>query len=162
LRATAGRIILRARKHRMPKLTEVLADEAKKSAVIADCLVLIDQEVSDKGGISGLAIKAGYAAVKGVKPGFIKDAVTHLLPDFARVLDPLLEDAAQKGKPVGAHLQAESGRAADALLSITDDRAKRSDKGIVRATYDRLRPTAKKNVEAAVPRLSRLIEKHTR
>jgi hypothetical protein len=31
----------------------------------------------------------------------------------------------------------------------------------VKGTYDRLRPSAKKNVEAAVPRLGRLIEKHT-
>jgi hypothetical protein len=31
---------------------------------------------------------------------------------------------------------------------------------VVKATYERLRGTAKKNVEAAVPRLGRLIEKH--
>lgn len=146
----------------MPKLSEVLTDPSKKSAVVADCCTLIDEEVADKGGLSGLAVKAGYAAVKGIKPGFIRDAVTNLLPDFASALDPLYEEAIAKGKPVAAHLQAESARAADALLAITDARAKKSDKGIVRGTYDRLRPTAKKNVEAAIPRLSRLIERHTK
>jgi len=146
----------------MPKLSDVLTDPSKKSAVIADCCTLIDEEVADKGGLSGLAVKAGYAAVKGIKPGFIRDAVTNLLPDFATALDPLYEEAIAKGKPVGAHLHAESARAADALLAITDGRAKKSDKGLVRGTYERLRPTAKKNVEAAIPRLSRLIERHTK
>lgn len=146
----------------MPKLSEVLTDPSKKSAVIADCCTLIDEEVADKGGLSGLAVKAGYAAVKGIKPGFIRDAVTNLLPDFASALDPLYEEAIAKGKPVAAHLHAESARAADALLAITDARAKRSDRGLVRGTYEKLRPTAKKNVEAAIPRLSRLIERHTK
>src|SRR5258708_7460270 len=49
------------------KLEEVLTDEAEKSKVIDDCCELIDAEVKDKGGLSGLAIKAGYGAVKSVK-----------------------------------------------------------------------------------------------
>ena len=44
----------------MPTLPEVLTDESKKSEVIKDCCELIDAEVKDKGGISGLAIKAGF------------------------------------------------------------------------------------------------------
>jgi hypothetical protein len=31
---------------------------------------------------------------------------------------------------------------------------------VVKGTYDKLRGTAKKNVEAAVPRLGKLIERH--
>ena len=54
----------------MATLTEVLTSDAKKASVVDDCCALIDAEVGDKGGISGLAIKAGYATVKGVKPGF--------------------------------------------------------------------------------------------
>jgi hypothetical protein len=48
---------------------------------------------------------------------------------------------------------------ADALLGITDAKAQRAS-GVVRKTYDSLRGSAKKNVEAAVPRLGRLVEKH--
>src|SRR5690242_9550291 len=57
---------------RMATLAEVLTSDAKKAAVVDDCCTLIDQEVSDKGGLSGIAIKAGYSAVKGIKPGFVK------------------------------------------------------------------------------------------
>ena len=144
----------------MSSLPEVLTDAGKKPSVVADCLTLIDAEVSDKGGFSGLAIKAGYAAVKGVKPGFIKDAVESLLPEFARVLDPMFQEAKTKGAPVSAHFSANASRVADALLAITDAKAQKSPHGVVKGAYDKLRGTAKKNVEAAVPRLGRLIEKH--
>jgi hypothetical protein len=144
----------------MASLTETLTSETKKAAVVEDCCSLIDAEVADKGGISGLAIKAGYAAVKGIKPGFIKHVVNELLPDFASALDPLYQDAKKGGKPVGAHFSSNASRAADALLAITDAKVQHSKIALIRGTYEKLRGSAKKNVEAAVPRLGRLIEKH--
>jgi len=145
----------------MPKLPEVLTSEAKKPAVVDDCLALIDAEVADKSGISGLAIKAGYAAVKGVKPGFIKQVVADLLPEFADALDPLYQQAQSESKPVAAFFDANTSKVADALLAITDAKAQKSKSGVVKGTYDKLRGTAKKNVEAAVPRLGKMIEKHS-
>ena len=59
----------------MPSLPETLTSDTKKAQVVDDCCGIIDAEVSDKGGFSGLAIKAGYAAVKGIKPGFVDRVV---------------------------------------------------------------------------------------
>jgi hypothetical protein len=129
--------------------------------VVEDCLALIDAEVKDKGGISGLAIKAGYGAVKGVKPGFIKHTVTELLPEFAKVLDPIYQEGQSAGKPAGDFFAANSGRVAEALLAITDAKAQSSKNSLVKGTYEKLRGSAKKNVEAAAPRLGKMIEKHT-
>jgi hypothetical protein len=145
----------------MPNLKETLEDPAKKPKVVDDCVAVIDAEVGDKGGLSGLAIKAGYAAVKGIKPGFIKHAVSDLLPEFAAALDPIYAAAKAKGAPVDSHFVANAGQVADALLAITDGKARKSTSGLVKGTYERLRGTAKKNVEAAVPRLGRLVAKHT-
>jgi hypothetical protein len=144
----------------MSTLTEVLTDPAKKPAIVADCLVLIDEEVGGKSGFSGLAIKGGYAAVKGVKPGFVRAVVDDLVPEFAKVLDPMHAEAKAKGTAVDAHFAANAGRVADALLAITDAKAARSKSGVVKGTYDKLRATAKQHVEAAVPRLGKLIVKH--
>jgi hypothetical protein len=144
----------------MATLAEVLTSDAKKAAVVDDCCTLIDEEVSDKGGLSGLAIKAGYSAVKGIKPGFIKHVVTDLLPEFAKVLEPVYAEAKSTSQPVAAFFSKNSGRVADALLSITDAKAQRSKSGVVKGTYDKLRGMAKKNVESAVPRLGRLVERH--
>jgi hypothetical protein len=145
----------------MPSLPDVLNAADKKDVVIDDCLALIDAEVADKGGISGLALKAGFGAVKGIKPGFIRNVVTDLLPEFAKALDPFYQEAVEKKKKPSEYFVQNSSRVADALLSITDSRAKTAKSGVVRSTYDKLRGTAKKNVEAALPRLGRLVEKHS-
>jgi hypothetical protein len=144
----------------MTTLVEVLTSPEKKSSVVADCCELIDREVADKSGLSGLAIKAGYGAVKGIKPGFIKQVVDDLVPEFAKVLDPIYGEAKSKDEPLGAYFAKNGGRAADALLAITDGKAARSKHALVKGTYERLRGTAKKNVEQAIPRLGKLIEKH--
>lgn len=145
----------------MPRLPELLTQDDKRSHVVQDCLSLIDAEVADKSGISGMAIKAGYKAVKGIKPGFLEKVVHDLLPEFAGAMDPIYQEAVTANRPVPAHFTANQSRLADALLAITDERARRTKSGVVKATYERLRGSAKKNVEAAVPRLGTLIEKHT-
>jgi hypothetical protein len=145
----------------MPTLPEVLTSESNKGRVVEDCCALIDAEVKDKGGISGLAIKAGYGAIKGVKPGFVKNVVSDLLPEFARALDPFYQEAKTSGRPVADFFASHSDRVAEALLAITDAKAQKSKNGLVKGTYDKLRGTAKKNVEAAVPRLGKMVESHT-
>lgn len=140
-------------------LSEALTSPSKKSAVVADCCSLIDEEVRDKGGLSGLAVKAGYAAIKGVKPGFVAEVVDKLLPEFASKLDPMWQEGKEKGDAV-AFLTNNKSRAADALLSITDAKSKNAKSSVVRGTYEKLRGSAKKNVEDAIPRLAKLLQKH--
>ena len=144
----------------MASLTEALTGEATKKEVVKSCCELIDAEVKDKGGISGLAIKAGYGTVKGIKPGFVEKAVEDLLPEFAKALEPIYDDAKSKNKPVGDFFAANTERVADALLAITDAKAARAKSGVAKSAYDKLRGSAKRNVEAAVPRLGRLVEKY--
>lgn len=140
-------------------LAEALADKDKKSKIVADCVVLIDEEVAAKSGLSGIAVKAGYAAVKGIKPGFIAEVVDKLLPEFATKMDPIWAESVKEGNPRDSFLKKRS-QVADELLSVTDAKSKRAQSAIVRGTYEKLRGSAKKNVEDAVPRLSRLLEKY--
>ena len=144
----------------MSKLADVLNAPGKKDQVVRDCLGIIDAEVADKGGLSGMAIKAGYAAVKGVKPGFVEKVVNDLLPEFADAVDPIYEEAVAEGRPVKQHFVDNSGRVADNLLAITDGKAERSKNNLVKKTYARLRGQAKNHVTAAIPRLGELIQKH--
>ena len=55
---------------------------------------VVSRLIAEQGGISGLAIKAGYGAVKGVKPGFVKTAMTAGLkpPPFAGEPDQVARD----------------------------------------------------------------------
>lgn len=140
-------------------LVEALSDASKKDAVVSDVVKLVDEEVASKGGLSGIALKAGYAAVKGVKPGFVQSVVQKLLPDFAAQLDPLWLEAKKNGQPV-AYFEREKSKVADALLSVTDGKIDRAESDLVKGTYKKLRGSAKKNVEDAVPRLARVVERH--
>jgi hypothetical protein len=140
-------------------LAQAINDSTKKPAIIQDCVKLVDEEVASKSGLSGLAVKAGYAAVKGVKPGFIAEVVDKLMKDFAEQLDPFWVEGKKGGDPVG-HLVSNKAQVADALLSVTDGKAKGAKSSVVRGTYEKLRGSAKRNVEDAMPRLARLLEKH--
>jgi hypothetical protein len=140
-------------------LSDAIKDSTKKSTIVDDCCTLIDEEVASKSGLSGIAVKAGYAAVKGIKPGFVRHVVGELLPDFATQLDPLWAEGQKTGN-APAFLVSNRSRVADALLSVTDAKAQHAKSGVVRGTYEKLRGSAKKNVEEAVPRLGRLLDKH--
>ena len=140
-------------------LTERLTQDGKKAPFVEDCCKLIDDEVADKGGLSGFALKAGYGMIKGMRPGFIAETVGALLPEFAGALDPMWTEAKATPDPV-RHMESNRGRVADALLAITDARAQRTKMAAVRGTYEKLRGTAKRHVEDAVPRLAALLRRH--
>lgn len=141
-------------------LSDALADKDKKGKIVSDCAVLIDEEVGAKGGLSSIPLKAGYKAVKSIKPGFISHVLEQLLPEFATKVDPIWAEGSKDGGKPGEFFQKNRGRVADALLSVTDEKAKRAKSGLVQSTYQSLRGTAKKHVEDAVPRLSKLLEKY--
>lgn len=134
----------------MSSLKEILTNPGARPQVISDCGRLIDEEVSSKG-LTGLPIKAAYAIVKAVKPGFVTEVVANMLEDFADRLDPIYQSAVAKNEPVSAYFNARPGEVSEALLAITDGRAQRAKNQAIKSAYEKLRPTAKKHVEAAVP-----------
>lgn len=144
----------------MSSLKEQLGTGEKRQQVIEDAIKVLDAEVADKGGLTGLAVKGGYKVVQGVRPGFVKDVVTGLLEDFLDAVDPLYQEAKQKNRPAGAYLLENKGRMAEGLLGVTDRKAQRADNAMLKKAYEKLRPLAKGQVEAAAPRLAQLLEKH--
>jgi hypothetical protein len=143
----------------MGTLTDKVSDPTKRKQVIEEAIKVIDAEVSDKGGISGMAIKAAYAMAKGVAPGIINKALDNLMNDFLNALQPYYDEAKSKGQDLRAMLDSRRTEAANALLAITDQRAAGESGGALKKGYEKLRPTAQKHVEQAVPRLSDLISK---
>lgn len=144
----------------MASLKERLGQDPQRKAIVSDAIQVLDQEVADKSGLGGIAIKGAYSIVKGIKPGFVEEVVDGLLDDFLEALDPLYQEAVARNEPPGRHLSANGDRVADALLAITDARAARSSRAVIQKTYDKLRPTAKKHVSSAAPRLGQLLDRH--
>jgi hypothetical protein len=143
----------------MASLKEQLGSGEKREQVIDDAVKVLDAEVADKGGLTGLAIKGGYKVVQGIRPGFVRDVVSRLLDEFLESMDPLYQEAKQKGRPAGAYLLENKSRVAEGLLGVTDRKAQHAD-GVLKKAYEKLRPLAKGQVEAAAPRLAQLLEKH--
>ena len=140
-------------------LHDALLGPDKFPAVKADVEALIDAEVSDKKGASGLALKGGYAAVKKVGPSVVPGAIENLLPDFVERLQPFWIEYAGAGS-FADFLVARGDAVADALLGVTDEKIAGSSKTAVKKVYDSLRPSAKKHVIEALPRLGDLVQKH--
>jgi len=144
----------------MASLLEQLGSGEKREAVVGDAVKVLDQEVDDKGGLTGIAIKGAYKIVQGVRPGFVRHLVDALLNDFLTALDPIYQESVQKGRSPGAYVQEQSARVADALLAVTDRKAERADSAALKSAYNKLRTIAKKQVEAATPRLAQLLDRH--
>ncbi len=145
----------------MTSLTERL-QTVDRQIVIDDTAQLIDDEVRSKSGFSGMALKGGYKVVKKLKPNMIEEAIDHLLDDFTAALDPLYQEFITKEdvKNFEVYIQNHDARAANDLLSITDARAERSDKQVLKSTYSKLRGQAEKHVRQALPGVGRLIDRH--
>lgn len=142
-------------------LNDILLNPAKRPGVVTDLNALVGQEVSAKSGVSGAAVKLGYATVTKLKPGVVPAAVDKMLPGFTTALEPFYaEYKAGAGTDFGAFLAGRPEQAAEALLSVTDDRAQYSSSEALKKAYTKLRPNARRNVEEALPRLGTLIDKH--
>jgi hypothetical protein len=143
----------------MATLAEVLADPTRRRRVVDDGVAVIEAEVAGKSGLTGMAIKAAFAMVGKIKPGFVGGALNPRLEDVAARVDPFWVDCQARGADPRTFFVQNGTKIADALLQITDARA-RGAAGPVRSTYDKLRPEGQKHVVAAMPRLADLIRKH--
>ncbi|MGH7999237.1 MAG: DUF6918 family protein [Brasilonema sp.] len=142
-------------------LSDGLLDANKKDMVVADCTKLIDTQVASMQGVSGLAMKAGYTAIRGLAPSYCADAIAMLLPESFTALDPIWSEGIQTGDPV-THLTQNRDRSANAILSVTDAKIEKSKNKTVRGVYNKLRNSAKKHVEEAVPGLAKIIDNYTK
>ena len=142
-------------------LVEALKDDATLRAVVKDGAQLIEDEIKGKRGLRAAALKTGYKSVKAIAPGIIEEALGHLLPEFAPVVDPFYLKAKDSGD-VHGYFGRHAGAIADAMLGVTDARAERAKQRVMKRVYFSLRRQAKKHTEAAVPRLARLIDAHVK
>ena len=144
----------------MGSLVETIKDDTRRRAVVDDCVTLLEAEVASKRGISGVAIKGGFKTVKKMRPGMIPMAMNHLLDDFAAQIDPIWAECQSSGQNPRSFFSGRKSQVANALLSITDERGRKSDLKLLVKVYNRLRPTAVTHIGDAMPRLADLIAKH--
>ena len=146
----------------MGSLVEVVKDSAKRARVLDDCERLIESEVEDKGGLTGLAVKAAYKSVRSLRPDMIRASMDALLDDFSMQVDPFWADCQARAEVPRAYFVRRQNDVANALLHITDQRAERSQHKVLVKAYGGLRPKAVEHIGAAMPRFADLMQRHAR
>ncbi len=132
-------------------LAEILLAPDTQPKVIADCYLLIEQEVSDKSGVSGAAVKLAYKAVNTFRPGHIRHMVEVLLPQMVDKLDPYWADfTTSGGSEFGDYLAKRGDEVAQALLSVSDAKAASSGRPTQRSQACRGRAPARRRPGAEV------------
>ena len=139
-------------------LQEILLAPDTRPKVLADCYTLIEQEVSDKSGISGTAVKLAYKTVNTFMPGHIRHMVEALLPEIVDKLEPYWADfSTSGGSEFGDYLAKRGEEVSEALLSVTDARAAASGRPTVIRAYGTVRGSATRHIEAALPHVGDLV-----
>ena len=142
-------------------LHQILLTPETEPAVVADCLILIEQEVADKSGISGAAIKLAYKTAKTFASGYLKSTVESLLPDLVTELEPYWADFTASGAAgFGDYLVKRGDEVSEALLSVSDARAKMSERPVIIKAYGTVRGGAARHITAALPAVGVLVEKY--
>ncbi|HVB42633.1 MAG TPA: hypothetical protein VNF47_08010 [Streptosporangiaceae bacterium] len=142
-------------------LREILLAPDTQPKVIADCYTLIEQELSDKSGVAGNALKLGYKTVTSFAPGYFHQTVEDLLPRMVDKIEPFWADfSTSGGSEFGDYLAKRGDEVSEALLSITDALAAISERPTIIKAYRAVRGSAAKHVEASLPRVGELVLKY--
>jgi hypothetical protein len=142
-------------------LHEILLTPDTEPSVVADCLTLIEQEVGGKSGVSGAAVKLAYKTAKTFAKGYLQSTVESLLPDLVTELEPFWADFTASGAAgFGDYLAKRGDEVSEALLSVSDARARISQRAVIIKAYGTVRGGAGKHIVAALPAVGALVEKY--
>jgi hypothetical protein len=142
-------------------LQEILLAPTVQPQVVTDCLMLVDQEVSEKSGVSGTAIRLAYKTAAAFASGYLRTTVENLLPDIVSALQPYWADfSASGGSDFGDYLAKRSDEVAEALLAVSDEHGTHSKRPVILKAYQTVRASAGKHIEAALPQVGKLVMKY--
>jgi hypothetical protein len=142
-------------------LQQLLLTPENMPRLVADAQTLVDGEVASKG-ITAAPLKAAYKAVTSFAPGYLTEAIQAMLPGMVIQLDPYWAEFKTSGSAdFGDYLSKRGDEVSQSLLAVTDDMAQNSGRGAVVKTYQMVRGSAGKNIEAALPALGAMVQKYT-
>ncbi len=127
--------------------------------MIVDGISELEAELEERSGVTAMAMRAGYKTLRKVRPNMIESNLERLLPMWAPVLDPHV-DAGRASGDLATHFRSNAADIAEGLLGATDRRAAEANNQLAVKAYNKLRPRAKDQVVAGMPRLARLVDKH--
>ena len=142
-------------------LQEILLTPDVRPKVLTDCQALLDQEIAEKSGASGAAIKLAYKTATSFAPGYLRKTLEDVLPQIVGKLEPYWADfCSSGGSEFGDYLSKRGPEVSQDLLSLTDQIAATSKRPVIIKAYRAVRGSAAKHVEAALPRVGELVMRY--
>jgi hypothetical protein len=154
--------LISCKERRVTTLKEILCAPPNRPKVVQDAARLVNDEVESKSGLGGIAIKTAYKAVNKIKPGLIPEVVDSLLDRFVDRMEPFYAEwkSGAAKESFESFMVSRKNRVANALLGVTDERARTVQNTTLKKSYEALRPQGEKHVEAAIPGLARLVTRY--
>jgi hypothetical protein len=142
-------------------LSDILQSDGALQRITEDCRALVDQEVAAKSGVSATVLKASYKVVTTFAPGYYDSMIARIVPQLMEKLQPYWAEFNASGSGnFGEFLSARGAEVAEAMLSVTDAMAERSNRGVIRKAYSAVRGSAAEHIQAALPSVGALVEKY--
>lgn len=140
-------------------IASLLDEPESRSALFRDAEEVLAARVAASRGLSGMAIRTGFAAFQKVQPGIVRSALDRLGPHFAPPMDDHWSRACETDDPSG-YFRIHASSIADDLLGVTDDMAERATSTVLLSIYRSLRGRAQSEVVAAMPDVAGLLRRH--
>lgn len=139
-------------------LADTLLAPDNQPKLLTDCFMLIEQELAEKSGASGAALRVAYKTVTSFKPGYLRRTLREMLPEIVAKLEPYWVDfTASGGSDFGGYLAKHGEEVAESLISVTDAMAAVSGRPTIVRAYRSIRGSAIRHVTAALPRVGDLV-----
>lgn len=144
----------------MSQLSQLL-DPTRRPAVVADLARFAETTAAAQSGITGMALKGALGAGKKVDADIVSKAVGRILPDILTHLEPAWQEyEASNSDDFGIFLAPRAGQVTDSILSAADEQANKVSVAALVKAYSSLRGKLAKIIEANVPELGRILQRH--
>ena len=139
----------------MKTLKELLDTPDNRPRVLKACEDLVEDELNQAKGLSGIALRTAFAVVQAIDHAFIQKALNKLFDDFISSLEPFWTPSVAPN--LENDWRSRAPQIADALLGAADKKIERAGNKSVKKVYSKLRPKAASYVENAVPGLAQVV-----
>lgn len=143
------------------KLSEQIQDQQIRLNIAQDCVKLMEAQVEAKTGVTGILFKTLYKGIKSISPNYAQKAIFGLIPSISQALNPLWDEGIEKGNPV-TYLQSNPTLTANTILSVTDERIKKTANKIIKVSYEKIRNSLQDEIEQVVPQLAEILGKYAK
>ena len=141
------------------KLSEQIEDKQIRLNIAEDCVKLMDNQVEAKTGITGILFKTLYKGLESITPKYAQKAIFNLIPSISQAINPLWDEGKEKGNPV-TYLQNNCTLTANTILSVTDERIRKTKNKIIKVSYEKIRHVLQDEIEQIVPQLAEILGKY--